>query len=298
MELEFNEYIPWKWEEIPLQIKTDSVIGSKHRITIDMGRDYVEIEGITIKFSSPMKFWMAYCSTQSGSDGNVVFTDLPVQPPVEVNKIWTFTKTGSALIVTCNGVDVLNYKFASSKYSNCVPKWGGNTTDYIYFLESWNRASDFYRADDTWKVLEFDKDIPWRWEDIPIQIKTDSVVGSGDEISIDMTRAGEEVYGIAVEFSSPIKFWLPSCNSEKYPGYENFPVQPPDEVDKIWTFTKTDLALIVTCNGVEVLNYEFKTSEFSDCVSKWGGNTTESIYFALTWNTASDFYRAGKIRLL
>eukprot|EP00116_Pleurobrachia_bachei_P015852 sb/3476114/ len=111
------------------------------------------------------------------------------------------------------------------------------------------------------------------------------------------------VPGIVIKFSSPIKFWMINCNSEngnvESANYEDFPVQPPDEVDKIWTFTKTDSALIVTCNGVEVLNYEFATSEFTDCVPKWGGNSTESIYFYhywknVFWNNASDFYRAGK----
>ena len=140
--LEFGTYIPWKWEEIPIQIKTDSVVGSGDKININMKRPYY-VWGIVIEFSSPIKFGMAYCNSQGA---NSVYTDFSVQPPVEVDKIWTFTKTDSALIITCNDVEVLNYKFADSTFSDCVTEWGGDTTEKIKFSSSWNTASDFYRA--------------------------------------------------------------------------------------------------------------------------------------------------------
>ena len=124
---------------------------------------------------------------------------------------------------------------------------------------------------------------------------TDSVAGSGDRIGVDMKRPNT-VWGFVIWFSSPIKFSIPYCTSEGASAlYTDLPVQPPDEVDKIWTFTKTASALIITCNDVEVLNYKFADSEDSDCVPKWGGDTTEYIKFDESWNTASDFYRAGKI---
>ena len=148
--------------------------------------------------------------------------------------------------------------------------------------------------------LELDTDIPWKWEEIPIQIKSDSVVGSEDAISIDMNRP-EYVMGIVIDYSSPITFSMPFCTSDDDNSqvYEDLPVQPPVEVDKIWTFTKTDAALIITCNGVEVLNYKFADSKFSNCVPKWGGDTTESIWFESDgWNSASDSYRAGKISFI
>ena len=140
--MEFGEWIPWKWEEIPLQIKSDSVVKSEDLIYIEMGRPSY-VEGIAIRFSSPIKFWMAYCNSEGFSP---VYTDLPVQPPDEADKVWTFIKTASALIITCNDVELLNYEFANSEFSNCVPKWGGDTTDKILFSESFNTASDFYRA--------------------------------------------------------------------------------------------------------------------------------------------------------
>ena len=70
---------------------------------------------------------------------------LPVQPPVEVEKIWKFTKTETTLIITCNDVEVLSYLFADSSNSNCVPKWGGDIVEGIKFSNV-DAASDFYKA--------------------------------------------------------------------------------------------------------------------------------------------------------
>ena len=148
-----------------------------------------------------------------------------------------------------------------------------------------------------WKAVVLGKepkDIPWKWEEIPLQIKTDSLVGSGDKISIDMKRANIFHEGIGIKLSSPVKFWMAHCNSVgDYEVYTDLPVQPPEEVDKIWTFIKTNSALMVTCNHVEVLNYKFAKGEFENCVSQWGGDTTDVIRFDKNWDTASDFYRAG-----
>nr|AFK75452.1 putative secretory peptide-42 [Pleurobrachia bachei] len=158
IELEFDsnkKTIPWRWEDIPLQIKTDSVVGSGDKIGIDMKRPHL-VGGIAILFSSPIKFWMPYCSTQGGEDSSEAYAELPVQPPDEVDKIWTFTKTGSAFVITCNGVEVLNYEFATSGFSNCAPKWGGDTTDHIVFYKSWSTASDFYRAGKFPRMSYFD----------------------------------------------------------------------------------------------------------------------------------------------
>ena len=81
-----------------------------------------------------------------------------------------------------------------------------------------------------------------------------------------------------VHFSSPIKIFFSYCGE--------FPVQPGDEVDKIWTFRKTATAFIVECNGVEVLNNQMSAG----CASKWGGDVVEKILFDGR-DTASDSYQ-------
>ena len=84
-----------------------------------------------------MQYHMDFCVTS--------YTDLPVQPPTGVEKIWTITKTEAAFIITCNEVEVVNFLFADSSNSNCVPNLGGNTVEQIEFRSD-DTASDFYRA--------------------------------------------------------------------------------------------------------------------------------------------------------
>ena len=103
-------------------------------------KDGSDIGNVAVWFSSTMQFKILHCSTTDNT-----WTDLPVQPPEQVEKVWTFTKTETAIIIACNEVEVLNYLFADSSLSNCVAKLGGDIVGQINFL-SWDTASDFYRA--------------------------------------------------------------------------------------------------------------------------------------------------------
>ena len=125
--------------------------------------------------------------------------------------------------------------------------------------------------------------IPWDLEGTPLQIRTDSAVGSDDYILI-VTDVGI----IGVKFDDSIEYAINSCTS----NWRDLPVQPPVEVDKIWTINKTETAFIITCNGVEVLNYLFADSSKTSCATTWGGDVVENIEFKST-ETASDFYREG-----
>ena len=128
--------IPWDLETTPLQIKTDSVLGSDEEIYLVAYDKYSSwISSVAVLFSSPMQYGISYCTIK---------TYLPVQPPVEVDKIWTFTKTEAALIITCNGVEVVNYLFADSPDSRCVTRWGRDVEEIKFY--SADDASDFYRA--------------------------------------------------------------------------------------------------------------------------------------------------------
>jgi len=63
--------------------------------------------------------------------------------PNDNTRVWKITKTAAALIMVCNGVTVLNFKFSSDYldgYSNCHNDWTGQSTS-IYF--SWSFDSLF-----------------------------------------------------------------------------------------------------------------------------------------------------------
>ena len=129
--------IPRDLEATPLQIKTDSTLGNGEKIYVKMfGKDSSLIGGLSVKFSDPMKYQIASC-TSVGTKLSTV--------PAEVDKIWTITKTETALIITCNSVEVLNYLFADSSNSDCVVRLGGDVEE-IEFHSGQDKASDFYRA--------------------------------------------------------------------------------------------------------------------------------------------------------
>ena len=103
-------------------------------------------------------------------------------------------------------------------------------------------------------------------ESTPLQIKTDSAVASADRINVQLYDAQEEyIAAFGFAFYTLIKYWVGNCQS----GWAPLSTQPSDDEAKIWTFTKTSTAFIISCNGVEVLNYVFSDSSNSDCASKW-----------------------------
>nr|AFK75453.1 putative secretory peptide-43 [Pleurobrachia bachei] len=288
--------IPWDLEGTPLQIKTNSTLDSEQVIRVGMyDKNGTGLGAVVVKFSYTMFYYIGYCTEN--------WKFLPVEPPVEVDKIWTLIKTETALIITCNGVEVLNYVFAHSSMEGCVGK-EGDVVEQISFMDSWagqDTASDFYRPSvvvntfmyniSVWKTVKRPSvNITWDLETTPLQIKTNSTLGSGKVIRVGMyDNNGTWLGAVVVKFFPTMLYVIGYCTGE----WQNLPVQPPVEVDKIWTIAKTDTAFIVMCNGVEVLNYLFANSSNSDCVPNWGGDVVEEIQFRIH-DTASDFYRAGK----
>nr|AFK75450.1 putative secretory peptide-40 [Pleurobrachia bachei] len=275
--------IPWDLEETPLQIKTDSTLGSYDKIILKMyDKDGTSTSRLGVKFSSPIEYDISSCTSD--------FLDLPVQPPVEVEKIWTITKTETALIIKCNGVEVLNYLFADSSNSKCITRWGVDVVEQIRFKQN-DTASDFYRSD--WTAVKRDSvKIPWDLEGTSVQIKTDSILraqGKDDIIWLVLYDKNDGyISSVRVRFTYTMQYQIQFCTA-----YTELPVQPPVEVDKIWIINKTETALTIKCNNVEVLNYLFTDSSDGDCVTKLVRDV-EKIWFSSSLDTASDFYRADK----
>ena len=135
------------------------------------------------------------------------------------------------------------------------------------------------------------KYIPFDLESTPLQIKTDSTTGSDDEINVLLYEAGTKIIaGFYVKFSQTMQYSIRYCSSI---AWTDLPTQPPDDVDKIWTFTKTSTAFIISCNGVEVLNYVFSDSSNSDCVPNWSRDVEKIGFY--TWNEFAPYYYIGPI---
>ena len=131
-------------------------------------------------------------------------------------------------------------------------------------------------------------------ENSPLQIRTNSVLGSNEEVRVWFYNTGSYVGGVYLYFSSPPKYnirWCSTSNTE-------FPIDLPPETDKVWTIsharTSFEVRLIVHCNNVEVINVVISDTTCSDSVwSTIWSKDVEWTYFH-SYDTASDYYRAGE----
>ena len=132
-------------------------------------------------------------------------------------------------------------------------------------------------------------------ENSPLQIRTDSVVGSREEVQVWFYTAGGDIAGeVLLFFTSPPQYRLYLCGISR----TNFPTALPTETDKIWTITLTRTSgivrVIINCNNKEVLNVVLSDTTCSD--SRWStywSKDVERIYFPSD-DTASDYHRPGK----
>ena len=95
-------------EAHPLQIKTDSTVGSWDKVIAYLyTANDVMFGNIRLVFGATPTYRIGYCT--SGS-----YTTFPVEVPAEQNKIWTITKTVTAIKIECNDVEVLDYEYSEA----------------------------------------------------------------------------------------------------------------------------------------------------------------------------------------
>ena len=136
-------YIDYDIETYPLQIMTDSVVGSEHLLRVGFDTaDGSSAAGLKVKFTTPPSYFIGYCS--SGWPAWVTFTNIPE----EQVRTWTITETETSVILACNGVEIVNYLFSESTKDNCVPYWSRNAEKMMFRSDSAgiDTASDEYRA--------------------------------------------------------------------------------------------------------------------------------------------------------
>ena len=134
-------------------------------------------------------------------------------------------------------------------------------------------------------------------ENSPLQIRTDSVLGSDEEVKVYFYTAGGDLAGgVVLYFTSPPQYWLSRCSTSR----TNLPTALPTETDKIWTVTLTrtsgTLRVSLHCNNKEVLNVVLSDTICSSSNYKWSSYWSwdvEKIKFSSS-GTASDYYRPGK----
>ena len=128
----------------------------------------------------------------------------------------------------------------------------------------------------------------------PVLIKTDSELGSGEQVGLRFFSVeGYSAGGLDLIFSSTaVKYRLYLCTF----SWVDLPISPPSDSTKQWKVSldrSTSVTVVVHCNDVEVLRLRL-----SDALCKHDGWWNESwsrevaiIQFKLL-DTASDFFRS------
>jgi len=85
--------------------------------------------------STGWKYVIVECMTNSWA------TNQYMSIPGDYTKVWKIQKTGTALILVCNDVTVLNFNFAShyrNGFSNCHSHWTTQSTTILFAFSTWN----------------------------------------------------------------------------------------------------------------------------------------------------------------
>ena len=132
-------------------------------------------------------------------------------------------------------------------------------------------------------------------ENSSLEIKTDSVFGSDERVSVWFYNSDYKstAGGVILHFTSTPQYELWYCTSKT-----NFSTALPTGTNKVWRISlirTSGIRLVIHCNDVEVLNLLLSDTTCSS--SYWNGywsRDVEKIIFRSS-DTASDFYRGNDI---
>ena len=142
-----------------------------------------------------------------------------------------------------------------------------------------------------WTHIQRDVHIQADIENTPLEIKTDSPLGSNEIVSVWFQNAtGKHVGGIELLFTTTPQYHLRNCIN----GWTEFSTGLPADTVKNWkiTITRTSgIRFAIHCNTVEVLDLVMSNTacEKTDWNKYWSGNIKQMILY--DEDTASDYYR-------
>ena len=123
---------------------------------------------------------------------------------------------------------------------------------------------------------------PHAWDDVPLEVKTISSIGSNDEIVFYVAkRPGnhQQFAKVVVRLSTNLPtYYVENCKGVT--SMVNIPPSPPDDL-RIWSFIKKGYeGLSIKCNKFLVAKILFAESDNPDCSdSKWMTTKVNYIKF-------------------
>ena len=125
-------------------------------------------------------------------------------------------------------------------------------------------------------------------QETALQIKTNSVVGSGDMMWVRFGDNTGKEYGIDIRFNDPPTYDVGYCLGHG----EAIEFTMPTGSQHMWTVRKSMKKVNLLCNDVEIFDYEFsKATRVDTCAYMW---STYAVKFQFGWSdTAGDSYRTN-----
>ena len=125
-------------------------------------------------------------------------------------------------------------------------------------------------------------------ENSPLEIKTDSAVGSNQYVRVFFYQSsGSPIGGIGIKLSTTPRYYFYKCHN-----WVSIPTNIPIDKNWIWriTITSDPLGIVIHCNDKEIPN--MKLSDTTCTEKNWRsywGQEIKKIKFS-NQDTASDFY--------
>ena len=143
---ERNQEINFDIRSTPLQIQTDSEIGSGHMIWprfFDTATS--QLRGISVYLESPPIYSIGYCTSRAEIPLNKLGSNK--------NRIWTIELDSRRVKLSCNGIQIFDYDPQLSDSQDCRENWslGASILKFGANSEEMDNASDFYREYTTGK---------------------------------------------------------------------------------------------------------------------------------------------------
>ncbi|KAL5266462.1 hypothetical protein ACHWQZ_G003752 [Mnemiopsis leidyi] len=148
-------------------------------------------------------------------------------------------------------------------------------------------------SDSEWLAVEIEKEIDFDIEITPLEIRTDSPLGSGEKLAvIYINQQGDQAGGLNLTFNSKLEVSVSKCNQNVTLQDEPL-TDMPGTLEKWWRLTvssegATETRLQLHCNEMEVMRVVLSDVKCTGYEGEAG-----KIVF-LGSDTASDFYRAYK----
>ena len=133
-----------------------------------------------------------------------------------------------------------------------------------------------------WKKQTKNQWFEYDWENEPLYLKTESSIGSNDEIFFEVAEQRYASFArVVVRMSRNSIYYVQWCQNDT--PLKNMP-EAPDNV-RVWKFIKHGFeGISIECNGVEVADLKFSEARAECSSSQWTDTPVNFLKFNPDWD--------------